>query len=239
MHYGLLPPCRRRRASERSALAARRRTTASVPTSAGADGRITLDGLVVSDDPDRWGRIGFTVDAVGNCTVDGVRLVIEGGDQGVCAWSLAGVSVGGAVDGLATHAVLAPPGDRPVARAGAHANGVTAIDHVVVTSPDGARTVRALQAAGLEPRRTRAHGSMQQTFFRLGPVVLELVAPAATSNEGSARFWGIAFRVDDLDATAAFLGERLGQVKDAVQPGRRIASLRKEAGLAVPLAFMS
>jgi len=181
--------------------------------------------------------MGFTVDAVGNCVVDGVRLVLEGGDQGMCAWSLTGVASGGGIDGLATHATV---GDRAAPpAAGAHANGVTSIDHVVVTSPDGARTVRALSAAGLEPRRTRAQGAMQQTFFRLGAVVLELVAPATVADDGPARFWGIAFNVEDLDKTAAFLGEHLGRVKDAVQPGRRIASLRKEAGLAVPLAFMS
>jgi hypothetical protein len=45
--------------------------------------------------------------------------------------------------------------------------------------------------------------------------------------------------VPDLDATAAALGERLGAVKDAVQPGRRIATLRRQAGAGVPLAFMS
>jgi hypothetical protein len=54
-----------------------------------------------------------------------------------------------------------------------------------------------------------------------------------------ARFYGIAFTVDDLDATAALLGDRLGRVKDAVQPGRRIATLRREAGAGIPLAFMS
>jgi len=120
-----------------------------------------------------------------------------------------------------------------------HPNGVVAIDHVVVTSPDPARTIAALQAVGLEPRRTRDHGVMRQTFFRLGPVILELVGPPAPDGDGPARFWGIAFTVADLDATARYLGDRLGTVKDAVQPGRRIASLRKEAGLAVPMAFMS
>jgi hypothetical protein len=44
---------------------------------------------------------------------------------------------------------------------------------------------------------------------------------------------------DDLDATAAVLGERLGAVRDAVQPGRRIATVRREAGLGTPLAFMT
>jgi hypothetical protein len=46
--------------------------------------------------------------------------------------------------------------------------------------------------------------------------------------------------VSDIDACAALLGDHLGPVKDAVQPGRRIATLRHEAcGLTVPIAFMS
>ena len=171
--------------------------------------------------------------------------MIEGGDQGLCAWALDGIEAGGGIDGLATHRVT----DEPRGQAGAHANGVIAVDHVVVTSPDPARTVNALRAVGLEPRRTREHGAMRQTFFRLGPVILELVGPAGpggdkqsppnASGSGPARFWGIAFTVSDLDATAALLGADLGEVKTAVQPGRHIASLRKEAGLSLPIAFMS
>ena len=167
-----------------------------------------------------------------------MRLVLEGGDQGLCAWSLDGVDSGGGIDGLATHRAVSAT-QATAARPAEHPNGVVAIDHVVVTSPDPARTTSALQAVGLEPRRTRDHGAMRQTFFRLGPVILELVGPPAPDGDGPARFWGIAFTVADLDATARYLGDRLGRVKDAVQPGRRIASLRKEAGLAVPMAFMS
>ena len=44
---------------------------------------------------------------------------------------------------------------------------------------------------------------MRQTFFRLGPVILELVGPPQPDGDGPARFWGIAFTVADLDATAA------------------------------------
>jgi hypothetical protein len=164
-----------------------------------------------------------------------VRVVIEGGDQGLCAWALEGIESGGGIDGLATHRVT----DEPRATSVEHPNGVVAIDHVVVTSPDPARTVNALRAVGLEPRRTREHGALRQTFFRLGPVILELVGPPQASGNGPARFWGIAFTVADLDATAALLGADLGEVKTAVQPGRRIASLRMEAGVSLPLAFMS
>jgi hypothetical protein len=46
--------------------------------------------------------------------------------------------------------------------------------------------------------------------------------------------------VDDLDALGALLGEHLGDAKDAVQEGRRIATLRhKELGMSVATAFMT
>ncbi|MBV9662995.1 MAG: glyoxalase, partial [Actinobacteria bacterium] len=59
------------------------------------------------------------------------------------------------------------------------------------------------------------------------------------TGDGPARFYGLAFTVADLDATAAYLGDRLRPAKDAVQPGRRIATLDKSAGSSVAIAFMS
>ena len=44
--------------------------------------------------------------------------------------------------------------------------------------------------------------------------------------------------VSDLPALADLLGEHLGRIKDAVQPGRRIATLRDSAGLSAKVAFM-
>jgi hypothetical protein len=71
-------------------------------------------------------------------------------------------------------------------------------------------------------------------------VIIELVGPAEATDDGPARFFGIACTVRDLDACAALLGDALGQIKDAVQPGRRIATLRhKDLGLRVAIAFMS
>ncbi|HWC09484.1 MAG TPA: hypothetical protein VG458_10565, partial [Solirubrobacterales bacterium] len=53
-------------------------------------------------------------------------------------------------------------------------------------------------------------------------------------------FWGLAFVAADLDATVATLGEeRVSEVREAIQPGRRIASLRRPAGLALPVALMT
>ena len=79
-----------------------------------------------------------------------------------------------------------------------------------------------------------------QTFFRAGEVIVELIGPAEASGTDPATFFGLAYTVDDLDGTARLLGEHLGRVKDAVQPGRQIATLRhKEVGMSVATAFMS
>jgi hypothetical protein len=46
----------------------------------------------------------------------------------------------------------------------------------------------------------------------------------------------VVISVDDI---AERLGDRLGPIKQATQEGRRIATLRADAGVTVPLAFMS
>jgi hypothetical protein len=52
--------------------------------------------------------------------------------------------------------------------------------------------------------------------------------------------WGLALVVDDLDAACARLGKELvGDLRDAVQPGRRIATLRPAAGIGIPVALMT
>ena len=56
---------------------------------------------------------------------------------------------------------------------------------------------------------------------------------------GPARFWGVTMIASDLDALAAHLGPKLRPIKDAVQPGRRIATLDRAAGLKTNVAFMT
>jgi hypothetical protein len=81
---------------------------------------------------------------------------------------------------------------------------------------------------------------MQQVFFRAGEVILELVGPVEPKGDGPAGFYGIAVNVADLDATKATLGDRVTDPKDAVQPGRRIATLKtRDLGIATAIAFMS
>jgi len=147
------------------------------------------------------------------------------------------------LDGLPTDRSNAAP-----ARGVPQPNGVLAVDHVVAFTPDLDRTADALRAAGLTFRRLREEptpgGAPRQAFFRMGEVLLEVVqAPPgsriARRPDLPARLWGISCLVADLDATAAHLGPLLGEPRDAVQPGRRIATLRREAGLGPAVAFIS
>ncbi|HEY4397191.1 MAG TPA: VOC family protein [Acidimicrobiia bacterium] len=196
-----------------------------------------LVALDVAADPDAWRALGFTVDEHGVCAVDGVAIRLGREGRRISGWAVAGVPGDVEVDGLP--AVPAPPPAVPAS----HANGTVALDHLVVMSPDPDRTIEALGVHGIEPRRQRhtdQYGPpFTQTFFRLGRAILELIGPESPAGPEPARFYGVAFTVEDLDATSALLGDRLGRVKDAVQPGRRIATLRREAGGGIPLAFMS
>ncbi len=198
-----------------------------------------LTALAVADEPARWQEAGFAVDDAGRCWLGDVAVTLTPGTgRGVRAWTVEGIT--GPVDGLP--AIDLPP-EEPADAAVLHRNGTTAIDHVVVMTPDLDRTVAALEAVGLEARRVRdadAGGRpIRQVFFRLGDPVLEVVGPPEPSGDGPARFFGLALTVADLDATATALGDRLGEAKDAVQPGRRIATLRRSAGCTTAIAFMS
>jgi hypothetical protein len=198
-----------------------------------------LTQLVVADDPATWERLGFAVAPDGVCRLGAVavRLAGSGAGRGILSWSLDG-GVRAAIDGLAAAAAELPPAD-PVA----HPNGARRLDHVVVTTPDVARTFAALAAAGLELRRVREAGSaerpLRQGFYRIGEALLEVVGPPEAAGAGPAAFWGLVVVVDDLDALAARLGPQLGRPRPAVQAARRIATLRESAGSSVALAFMT
>ncbi len=203
----------------------------------------TLTQLAIGDRPDAWERAGFhVVDErirIGPVTIV-LKPATEGTSRGIVAWAFDGVDDDGSIDGLLTL-------DRPVAGDDdppAHPNGVTGVDHVVVMTDDLERTSAALRHFGFEPRRRRdlpdADPPRAQIFWWAGPTIIELVGPATATGTGPASIWGLALTVDDIDRSAAGLGELLSTPKDAVQPGRRIAALRtRDLGISVPIALMT
>jgi hypothetical protein len=205
----------------------------------------TIDELVIADEPERWTTLGFTVEGE-CCQLGRVRVCLagRGAGRGIVCWSLRAIA-SVELDGLPT--TRSESSVPPVAPA--HPNGALAIDHVVAMSPALERSVRALQAAGLVLRRIREQptpaGAPRQAFFRLGAEILEVVQePDGAVERGGgpdrpARLWGLALVVEDLDRAVEGLGAHAGSIRPAVQPGRRIATLRRSAGLAVPVALMS
>jgi len=203
---------------------------------------ITVDDLVIADPPELWAGLGFRVEGDA-CEIGTVRIRLAGSDAGkrLTGWSLRGIETT-ELDGLATTISDAP--EREPSEP--HPNGTSAIDHVVAFCPDLDRTIARLEAAGLDLRRIREEptpgGAPRQAFFRLGEVILECIQmPDSPDLDRSrnARLWGLALRTDDMDRTVAELGDRLGEPRDAVQPGRTIATLRREAGSSVAIAFMT
>lgn len=228
---------------------------------------LTVDEIHVADAPEAWVRAGFTVepagDAAPSCRIGAVRARLVGPHRGsgILGWSLGGLPAGfaGELDGIATArsdgcgaATASTPTDaRPAAPTDAcpaapaeHANGVTAIDHVVLLSPDPDRTVGALEAVGQRPRRERrgelGGKPIRQIFFRFGEVIIEVVGAPDSPGDGPSTLWGITYLTADIDATAAFFGEHTAAVKPAVQPGRRITTLRhRDLGISVRTAIIS
>jgi hypothetical protein len=212
-------------------------------------GAPTIDTILIADLPETWAAAGFTVEDDGMCRVGSVRIHLGGPDAGkrIVSWTLRDVPPSTtSVDGLPTEASSTEP---PATAPPTHDNGVEVIDHLVILSPDVDRTIAALAATGIEPRATRPVDAQQygfearQTFFRLGEVILELIGPEEPmdgADDRPAGFFGLAYTVRDLDATAALLADHIGRVKDAVQPGRKITTLRhKDLGMSVATAFMS
>jgi hypothetical protein len=202
---------------------------------------VTVNELVVADPPELWEELGFRVND-DCCDIGSVRVRLDSrAGKRIASWSLCGLDTA-ELDGLAT--TIADVGERDYGDP--HPNGVVSIDHVVAFSPDLDRTVATLQGAGLDLRRIREEptpaGAPRQAFFRLGEVILECIQlPESPELDRSrkATFWGLALRTSDMAATAEYLGGKLGAPRPAVQDGRVIATLQRDAGSTVPLAFMT
>jgi hypothetical protein len=188
--------------------------------------RAELAALQIADPPEAWSALGFTV------SEDGVELWLDAAGHGITGWTLRRITLHHDIDGLSTGVTTDPP----LPESG-HTNGAMGLDHLVVTTPDFDRTAAALDDAGIALRRVRDAGGFRQGFRRLGPAILEIVE-APKMPVGPARFWGLVVVVADLVGVRARLAPHVSEIREAVQPGRHIATLSGDAALSPKIAFM-
>jgi hypothetical protein len=107
------------------------------------------------------------------------------------------------------------------------------VDHVVLLVPDLDTAITRFDRIELMPRLRMKVGGRPAAFFRAGPVIEVIESPVR-----QASIYGIALTAQESLESLALAwkarGLALGNVKDAIQPGRRIMTVRDlDAGLAV------
>ncbi|MFM8856072.1 MAG: glyoxalase [Actinomycetota bacterium] len=216
-----------------------------------------LSELRVGGAVDAWEQLGFISHSVVSRSGDVDHLIVVPGlvlrfrddltfgPAGLRGWTFADdqpvVSAAGEVtviDGIPTVRIGSVEEPMP----GEHRLGVLGVDHVVVMTGSLDRTCAAIADAIGEPlRRIRDAGNgVRQGFHKVGPIIIEVVERPDLGAQPGASLWGLVFTVSDLDEAVSWLGpDAISAPKDAVQQGRRIATVRNEAGLGVPLALMT
>ena len=113
------------------------------------------------------------------------------------------------------------------------------IDHVVVMTNNLERTCEAVtEVTGCPLKRLREVGEIRQGFHRVGEggVILEVVERADVSRTS---LWGLVIATPSFDDLVQAAGDLVSEPKDAVQPGRRISTVKAKAGLGIPVALMT
>jgi catechol 2,3-dioxygenase-like lactoylglutathione lyase family enzyme len=124
------------------------------------------------------------------------------------------------------------------------AGHVECIDHVVIGSGDSATVAAHFRdALGIPIKRTMSRPGTQShlEFAKLFDVVLEFGGPPAPRpGPIEAKFWGLVFTVDDIDAVVAdcrAAGYETTDPRPAVQPGAKISAVKHGTG-GVPFALI-
>lgn len=191
---------------------------------------VEFDGKLES-----WLEVGFVAGPSGAVTF-GNGAVTFGETPLLRVRNLPSGSESAILDGLAVGLGLPDgPSDHP--------NGSSALDHLVIGTDSLERTSAAVHdVLGLELLRVRRAASVRQGFHRFptgdrsGCVIEVVESPHARRTE----LYGLVVITSDLDGMCSGLGpDVIGVPKDAVQPGRQIATFRSSAGLGIAVAMMT
>ena len=196
--------------------------------------KLAAIGLTGSVEP--WLALGFAVDDAGRLCFANGALAFGREAPGLVVEAPELVRVPDAFEAITLERGVVPSPVR-------HGNGAIELDHVVVMTPSLERTSAAItEALGLEQRRVRETPSVRQAFHRFDDhdgargCIVEVVENERVGVPG---IWGVVVIVDDLETAVAAAPDLIGRPKDAVQPGRRIATVSRAAGLSTAVALMS
>ena len=196
----------------------------------------TIAELHVGDDPSAWERLGFCINE-NRSLIGRTEVVFSDGPKGIHSWVLRN-SMPSQFGPIPTTFTENPVPNPSIA----HPNGSIGFHHVVLMVPAFDIGKTALSNAGVQVEQGRPFGSTEKAMLRsapkMGDIELELIGPESEDRSRHWQLWGLVVAVSDIDATSELLGDLLGQVKPAVQPHRRIATLKKEAELGVAVAFL-
>ena len=186
--------------------------------------------LEVGGSIEPWRRLDLQFDSDNSCRIGQVNLLIdEHAPSGSLKWAFDRPLA--TIDGISSGIAHAP--------SEFVSDDLVRVDHVVVMTDSLERTSSAIvEIARLEQRRVREAGDgVRQAFHRSGEVIIEVVQ---TRSSVGTSLWGFVLVTNDLDDMVERLGgDVLSAPKAAVQPGRRIATVRSSVGLGVNVALMS
>lgn len=182
-----------------------------------------------------WLRLGLPIvgdAASASLITDNCSIIWPDGDlpSGTLMLGLSEVQSGTTIDGIEVDTSVAPEPD---------VSSPLSIDHVVINTDSLDRTCAEVERVTGHPlKRIREVGAMRQGFHRLGRggVIIEVVERPGVDRVS---LWGFVVTVADLDSVVTNASGVIGPPRDAVQPGRRIATVASQADLGVAVAFMS
>lgn len=193
---------------------------------------VRLASVVVGGEPPAWEALGFAVVA-GVIPMANGAIEVDPAAAGPVALHIDGVDdLAADVDGVALR-----PGR--TASPVEHPNGCFELDHVVIMTPSIDVTSAAIERVlGLPQRRVRETETVRQAFHRFDErgCIVELVERADIERP---MLWGLVVNTVDLDGLVERAGDLVGPPRAAVQPGRRIATVRSAARLGCAVAVMS
>ena len=130
---------------------------------------------------------------------------------------------------------LSAPDALPFAEATVEAESTAGgVDHfVVMTGDPGAALSLYGDKLGLRLALDRSFPDrgVRLLFFRLGGITLECAAPLTAEGDRPDRFWGISYRVADIDRARSRLaaaGFDVSEVRKGQKPGTRVCTVRRE-----------